>query len=216
MKHPDAQSILSSSVLVLNRSYMAVRVVSVRRAFGMLYREAAEVIHVEDGAYANYDFASWCELSAFWSEEPPNGSSANGSDWIRTVRYRIQVPRVIRLLGFDQAPRRSVRLNRKNLFARDEHRCQYCGRALPPSQLSFDHVTPRSRGGKTEWENVVTCCFKCNTQKGDRTPQEAGMKLRRRPGRPRHNPLLSAKLGNPRYRIWQAFLGDGTSAIEVA
>ncbi len=216
MQHADANTVLSSSVLVLNRSYMAVRVVSVRRAFVMLFREAAEVIHIEDGQYANYDFSAWCESSAFWSEETRAGTSKNGADWIRTVTLRIQVPRVIRLLRFDQPPRHSVRLNRKNLFARDGNRCQYCGKDLPTSQLSFDHVTPRSRGGRTDWGNVVTCCLKCNSKKGDRTPHEAGMKLKNRPAKPQHNPMLKVKLGNPRYQVWQAFLGRTSHAIEVA
>jgi len=182
----------------------------------MLFREVAEVIHIEDGTYANYDFSSWCELSAFWSEGKRAGTSKNGVDWIRTVTLRIQVPRVIRLLRFDQPPRHSVRLNRKNLFARDGNRCQYCGDDLPTSQLSFDHVTPRSRGGQTDWGNVVTCCLKCNSKKGDRTPQEAGMKLKKRPARPQHNPMLKVKLGNPKYRVWQPFLGQTSYAIEVA
>lgn len=216
MQPANGNTNLSSSVLVLNRSYLAVRVVSVRRAFVMLFREVAEVIHIEDGAYANYDFPSWCELSAFCSEEGHPGTCNNGADWIRTVTLRIQVPRVIRLLRFDQPPRHSVRLNRKNLFARDGNRCQYCGDNLPTSQLSFDHVTPRSRGGQTDWANVVTCCLKCNSKKGDRTPREAGMRLKNRPAKPKHNPMLKVKLGNPKYRVWQPFLGQTSHAIEVA
>lgn len=216
MQHADGNTGLGSSVLVLNRSYVAVRVVSVRRAFIMLFREVAEVIHIEDGTYANYDFSSWCELSAFWSDDMHIDASVNGTEWVRTVTLRIQVPRVIRLLRFDQPPRHSVRLNRKNLFARDGNRCQYCGRDLPNSQLSFDHVTPRSRGGQTDWGNVVTCCLKCNAKKGDRTPHEAGMMLKKRPTRPQHNPMLKVKLGNPKYRVWQPFLGQTSYAIEVA
>lgn len=213
---------LSSSVLVLNRSYMAVRVVTVRRAFVMLYREAAEVIHVENGAYANYDFAAWCELSWFWCEDrdrsnpkTANPRMAESDEWVRSVRFEIRVPRIIRLLRFDHAPRQTVRFNRKNLFARDDHRCQYCGSAFPTSQLSFDHVTPRSRGGQTSWENVVTCCLKCNSRKANRTPQEAGMKLHVHPARPKHNPLLLGKLGNPRYHSWRPFLGHSEQSVEV-
>jgi 5-methylcytosine-specific restriction endonuclease McrA len=215
MVEADGQGVLHSSVLVLNRSYVAVRVVNVRRAFVMLYRDAAEVIHIEEGNYANYDFDSWCELSMFYAESS-NGHRRNGDhEWIRTVDLRIRVPRVIRLLRFDQLPRQSVRLNRRNVFARDGNCCQYCGQDFPPSQLSFDHVTPRSRGGKTDWENVVTCCLICNSKKGDRTPQEAGMELRQRPARPAHNPMLKVKMGNPRYMVWQPFLSQAGYAIDV-
>ncbi len=221
MVERDRQNVLHSSVLVLNRSYVALRVVTVRRALMMLFREAAEVIQLENGGYANYDFATWCQWSAF-RDEPGNGDvSGNGDDsgeacdWLRTVRQRILIPRVIRLLDFDHLPRRSVRLNRKSLFARDENRCQYCGRGFPVSQLSFDHVTPRSRGGRTIWENVVTCCFACNSKKGDQTPQEAGMRLEQRPRRPKCDPVLRLKLDNPRYRLWQPFLASNRGGVEV-
>jgi len=215
VKTSDGSSVLGASVLVLNRMYVAVRVVNVRRAFVMLYRDSAEVIHVEDGAYANYDFRTWCELSQCWFEEPPMFAGSDHGDWVRAVRYCIQAPRIIRLLRFDQTPRHTVRLNRKTLFARDGNRCQYCGEAYPHSQLSLDHVTPRSRGGKTCWENVVTCCLNCNSQKGDRTPQEAGMRLQVRPAKPKHNPMLKLKLGNPRYQVWQPFLNQAAYAIDV-
>jgi len=215
VKTSDGSSVLGSSVLVLNRMYVAVRVVNVRRAFVMLYRESAEVIHVENGGYANYDFQTWCELSQCWCEESSLLDGRDHGDWVRAVRYRIQAPRIIRLLRFDQTPRQTIRLNRKTLFARDSNRCQYCGKAYPLSQLSFDHVTPRSRGGATCWENVVTCCLNCNVRKGDRTPQEAGMRLQVRPAKPKHNPMLRIKLGNPRYQVWQPFLSQAAHAIDV-
>lgn len=215
MKTSDGISALGSSVLVLNRSYVAVRVVNVRRAFVLLYRESAEVIHVENGAYSNYDFRTWCELSQVWTEEPVTPAGSNHADWVRAVRFSILSPRIIRLLRFDQTPRQPVRLNRKTLFARDGNRCQYCGKTYPHYQLSFDHVTPRSRGGETCWENVVTCCLTCNSRKGDRTPVEAGMHLTSRPAKPKHNPMLKLKLGNPRYQIWQPFVNQSECAIDL-
>ena len=201
---------LSSSVLVLNRFYMAVHVVTVRRAFGLLYRELAEVIHLEDGQYANYDFTAWCEISEFRALE-----KRLHEDWIRAVNFEIQVPRVIRLLHFDRVPRQSLRFNRRNLFARDGHRCQYCGERPPSTKLSLDHVIPRSRGGKTTWENVVCSCLECNTKKGGRTPQEARMNLMREPKKPKHSPLLTMKLGNPKYESWKTFLAAANAAVDV-
>jgi 5-methylcytosine-specific restriction endonuclease McrA len=198
--------VLSSSVLVLNRFYLAVHVVAVRRAFVLLYRDLAEVVHIENGQYANYDFPAWCEISQFAALEPQFVSDAN-HDWIRTVHFQIQVPRVIRLLHYDRVPRPTLRFNRRTLFARDDHRCQYCGQSRPMNQLSIDHVLPRSRGGKTTWENVVCSCLTCNTKKGSRTPQEARMNLLRPPHKPRHNPLLTSKMANPKYEIWRTFLG---------
>ena len=211
MKNVEPGSGLSASVLVLNRFYMAVHVISARRAFCLLFRELAEVIHVEQGQYANYDFESWqlmCELR--------DGDRTDGEDWIRAVNFEIQVPRVVRLLRYDRVPRRSVRFNRRNLFARDEHVCQYCGVDFPPSQLSFDHVIPRSRGGKTTWENIVSCCFTCNSRKGGRTPKEARMNLIRTPKKPRHSPLLSMKLGQAKYESWRNFIHTAEAAVEMA
>ncbi len=119
---------LGASVLVLNRFYMAVHVVNVRRAFGLLCRDLAEVIHFQEGQYANYNFDSWREVSELRAsfKEPHE-------DWISSVNFEIQVPRVIRLLAFDRVPKQTIRFNRRNVFARDGNRCQYCGAASPPA-----------------------------------------------------------------------------------
>lgn len=194
---------LAASVLVLNRLYLAVHVIGVRRAFGLLCRDVAEVVHLEEGTFANYDFQSWREIS-----ELRAGEKQPDEDWIRSVHFEIQVPRVIRLLWYDRLPKRSLRLNRQTVLARDEHRCQYCGRRMPNSQLSMDHVIPRSRGGQTTWENVVCACLACNVKKGGRTPREARMTLIRKPVRPKRSPLLLLKLSNPKYHSWKTWL-DG-------
>ncbi|MBN2474162.1 MAG: HNH endonuclease [Pirellulales bacterium] len=198
-----ANSPLHSSVLVLNRLYMAIHIVNVRRAFGLLFRDLAEVIHLEEGKFANHDFESWREVSGLRADE-----KRPHDDWIRAVNFEIQVPRVIRLLGFDRIPTQTLHLSRRSVLARDDNVCQYCGRRLPTHQLSLDHVTPRSRGGMTTWENVVCACLKCNIKKGGRTPREAKMTLMRRPARPKRNPILMLKLSNPKYESWKTWL-DG-------
>jgi 5-methylcytosine-specific restriction endonuclease McrA len=201
---------LGSSVLVLNRFYMAVHVINVRRAFALLCRELAEVIHFQEGQYANYSFESWREVSEIHSryKEPHD-------DWIRSVNFEIRVPRVIRLLKFDRVPRQSVRFNRRNLFARDGNRCQYCGKGFPTSELSLDHVIPRSRGGKASWENIVCACVGCNVRKGGRTPHEAHMHLIRPPVRPKRSPLLAIKMGNPKYESWKTFLDNAYWTVDL-
>ena len=201
---------LSSSVLVLNRTYLAVHVIGVRRAFSLLCRELAEVIHIEDGQYANYDFHSWREVSEMKAQfkEPHQ-------DWIRAVNFEIQVPRVIRLLTYDRLPRQTIRFNRRNIFARDGNRCQYCGKRFITSELSLDHVKPRSQGGDTTWENIVCCCVKCNVKKGGRTPDQAHMHLIRPPVKPKRSPLLSIKLGNPKYESWKSFLDSAYWSVDL-
>jgi len=200
--HPMSDSSsLDCSVLVLNRFYMAIRVVDVRRAMTLLYRGCAEVITIEDDQYINYDFENWCELSDLHSME-----KQPGEDYIKTPTRELQVPRIVRLVLYDRVPKSTVRFNRKTLFARDSHRCQYCGQARPMSQLSLDHVVPRSQGGKTTWENVVCSCVGCNSKKGGRTPVQAGMKLLSDPIRPSANPGISVTLKDPRYSSWKTFL----------
>lgn len=197
----SSQSVLDTNVLVLNRFYMAIRVINVRRTFTLLYRQCAEVISHEDDQYLSYDFDSWCELSQLTSlEKQP------GEDYIRAVGFELRVPRIVRLTRFDRMPVQTVRFNRKNLFARDEHTCQYCGRSEPTNKLSLDHVIPRSHGGPTTWENIVCCCLRCNSRKGGRTPQQARMQLLTRPTKPRFNPLLAQSIEDPRYECWKTFL----------
>ena len=200
------------SVLVLNRLYMAVHVVNVRRAICLLFRDLAEVIHIEAGRYVNYDFVSWREISQLklqFEECDP------GSDWLQSVHFAVEIPRVIRLLSYDKAPRHGMRFNRRNVFARDGNRCQYCGQRFSTSELSLDHVLPRSQGGDMAWKNIVCCCVACNSRKGGRTPQQAGMQLIREPKRPRQNPLLQGKLRNPKYESWKAFLSDAYWSVDL-
>ncbi len=210
MTRPATSEALASSVLVLNRLYVAIHVIGVRRAFSLLCREIAEVVHAEDGKFATYDFESWRATC-----EPRAAAKQPHEDWIRAVHFEIEVPRVIRLLEYDRMPSRSLRLNRHTVFARDEHRCQYCGRRFPAGQLSVDHVIPRSRGGSTAWENVVCACLGCNMKKGGRTPQEAHMKLVARPLRPKRSPILTLKLRNPKYASWRTWLEGAHCEIGV-
>src|SRR5262249_1246995 len=92
-----------------------------------------------------------------------------------------RVPSVIRLLAYRHIPQQSRALSRKNILLRDRNTCQFCGDMFPSSELTLDHVVPRSRGGRSSWENLVACCYRCNNDKGDRTPEEAGFKLARKP-----------------------------------
>ena len=91
------------------------------------------------------------------------------------------VPSVIRLLSYRHIPQQSRALSRKNILLRDRNTCQFCGEQFSAGELTLDHVMPRSRGGPSSWENLVACCYQCNNRKGDRTPEEAGIRLQRRP-----------------------------------
>ncbi|MFQ5585101.1 MAG: HNH endonuclease, partial [Calditrichia bacterium] len=104
------------------------------------------------------------------------------SVWVHSVNSRIPLPSVIRLVFFVKAPKKRIILNRRNLLIRDQHTCQYCGRRTHP--LTIDHVVPKNYGGGNSWENLVVACLPCNNRKANRTPEQAGLKLIRKPKKP--------------------------------
>lgn len=189
-------SVLNTKVLVLNRSYLPVHVTVVRRALSLLYQGIAQAV---DDELRTFDFASWADLAA-------------DEDSIGTVDKAIRVPRVILLQYYDRVPRRYVRFSRFNIYARDQNRCQYCGRQFPRAELNLDHVVPRMKGGTSVWENVVCSCHRCNRIKGGRTPTEAGMRLIRQPRRPQWTPFMTEAFSLRRYKEWLPFL----SAVDAA
>jgi len=188
---------LNTSVLVLNRYYQPVHVTNVRRALSLLYQGVAKAI---DAQYRLYEFADWAELTA------------ETHDCVSTVSRRIRVPRVVVLSAYEHLPKGKVRFSRLNIYARDHDTCQYCGRQMARSELNLDHVVPRSQGGKTSWENVVCSCVPCNLNKGGRTPEQAGIKLLKRPARPRWTPLFRGAARRMTYREWLPFLGPADAA----
>jgi 5-methylcytosine-specific restriction endonuclease McrA len=202
---------LDASVLVLNKLFMAIHVIPVRRAFCLLCKDLAEVVSMEDGQFATYDFASWREVSEYRAHH----FRQEDDDWVRTISTEIQVPRVIRLVGYDRLPKQTVKFNRRNIFARDNNQCQYCGKKFPTSELSLDHVLPRSQGGSSTWENIVCACVSCNVKKGGRTPKEAHLHLIRKPEKPRRSPLLNLKLTHRKYQSWRTFLDNAYWSVEL-
>jgi 5-methylcytosine-specific restriction endonuclease McrA len=168
--------IASRAVLVLNATYEPLNIVSVQRAIVLLLKEKAEIV---EAAQAK----------------------------LRAEHYSMAWPLVIRLVAFVPIPRRlPLPLSRRTVLARDMYTCQYCGQQPSKSELTIDHVIPRSRAGATTWENVVTACAPCNRRKGDRLPEEAKMVLLSKPARPRF--IAVALLGEANaHTAWQKYLG---------
>lgn len=202
---------LDAKVLVLNRYFSAIRIIDARRAFVLLAKEIAEVVAVEDGSYVSYAFHTWTELSEFRKQ-----FEEKEHDWVRTARISIAVPKIVRVLGYDRLPREQVKLNRRNIYARDGNRCQYCGKTFPTRELTLDHVKPRVQGGGNSWTNLVCACVKCNARKGGRTPEQAGVKLIRPAVKPKRNPAISLRLGSPKYESWKAFLDEAYWTVELS
>ncbi|MCL2778177.1 MAG: HNH endonuclease [Polyangiaceae bacterium] len=185
--------VLSNPVLVLNRVFQPVQLTTVKRAFVLLYGGAAHAVD-EDGE--EYDFDLWRTLPVRHTD-----------DALPIVGGALRVPRVVHLHRYDRTPKAAIRLTRRNLMLRDSHQCQYCGRQPPLRDLNIDHVLPRSRGGIDSWENLVTACRFCNLRKGRRTPEEANMRLARRPFRPKWSMTAQLLLATAtKYREWEPFL----------
>lgn len=126
---------------------------------------------------------------------------------IRGVRESFPMPLVVRVLRSFRRDKIRIKFSRLNIYARDGFTCQYDGNVHPTEDLTFDHVLPRSRGGKTNWENIVTCCSDCNAEKGDRTPGEAKMKLLSVPKKPHYLPSVQVRgMGDrPMPEAWRAY-----------
>ena len=145
--------------LVLNRSYMPINRISWQDALCDVFTGRAEIIETYED----------------WTVSSPS-----------TV---FGVPSVIRFLGKVRGMfRRGVKFNRHNVYMRDKGRCQYCGSKVGKNTFTYDHVIPRQQGGRTKWGNIVIACLPCNQRKANRTPQQAKMKLRSKPVRPKSLP----------------------------
>ncbi len=186
------KKIVKRAVLVLNRNYIPCYITNLKHAFSLLFRESAQVV---DFDLTTYSIWEWLEM------EPEDGD-----EYISTVSRRIKIPRII-VADTTVAPRLSrPKLSRLGVFIRDGFRCQYCGRRISYKNLTIDHVIPRSRGGRTEWTNVVSSCVPCNTKKGDRTPEEAGMRLLREPRPPLISIMHARDIELKFYPEWEPYL----------
>ena len=186
-------AVLQRPTLVLNRHWQPVNVATVARALVLVWNEAARFVDPDD-----YQLYNWSDWTLLRPEE--------GEPFIQAVTMRLRVPEVLALTTFDRMPEASVSFSRRNIFKRDHYTCQYCGAQPGSEELSIDHVVPRSHGGASTWENCVLACVTCNKDKADRTPEEAGMRLRANPIRPAWKPLYAEH--GVRIKSWSKFLSE--------
>ncbi len=166
--------------LLLNAGFEPLRVVSWQRAFIMLFQDKVEILE-EYGAT------------------------------VHSVSREFRIPAVIRLRRWVNLKRKApiIRFSRANIYARDDYRCQYCLLMLPERELTLDHVYPAVRGGRKTWENIVAACIRCNQRKGNRTPDEAGMRLYKHPNAPRWLPgLVGTIRTHAAPALWEPYLSS--------
>jgi 5-methylcytosine-specific restriction endonuclease McrA len=201
----DLVNIPQHRVLVLNRNWQAVNIIGVKRAFALLWQDHARVINTRGGEFAPMDAAEWITYSEGLERGP-------GMDFIHTVRLSILIPKVLLLRSYDRLPVSEIKFNRENVFIRDNFTCQYTGKRCKAADLTLDHVIPRERGGRTSWENIVTCRRDINSLKANRLPHEAGLKLIRKPVRPKWRPFSAVVAASAVEREWRHFLPMERSA----
>ena len=185
---------LSRPVLVLNKMWIPIRVASVRRCLNMIFADKASIVDPID--YSIYSWVEWIELS-----------TNSDKNVITTTRANIKIPEVIVLAKHDKVYMKDLRLTKRNIYIRDKYRCQYTGKQLKYDEANIDHIIPKARGGRNTWDNLVVCTKEINSIKGDRTPEEAGLKLIKKPVKP--TPDGPHKLMDPKFNMpesWSKFI----------
>lgn len=184
----------TAPVLVLNKNWLPIRVTNALDALAKMFEGRAKAVS-ED--YAVYDFESWSELSL--KKDDP---------FVITVRWNLKVPNVILLSKYDEVPCKKLTFSRANIYRRDKYMCQYCGGKPGTEELTIDHVTAKSSGGKTSWENCVVACISCNRKKANRSLKDAGMRLLQKPVKPNWSPLLVLHKVKNTPANWRKFVSD--------
>ena len=171
-------SVLNHFVLVVNKYWAAVYIDTVKHALIKVFNDSAMIM---DKHYNIYSWEEWLEVEL-----------EDGDSFIKTQKINIKAPRIIVLKYYDKVPVYEVKLTRKNLLVRDGFRCAYSGQKLRIHNATVDHTVPRCKGGSHSWDNVVISSKEMNTRKGNKTPEEAGMKLRKYPSKPNWHPLYTS------------------------
>lgn len=183
------------TVLVLNRHWQAIHVKTPAEAFCMMASGAAKALDIAEGNFVPTAWAEWIVLPVRECDRS-----------VRTARGLVRIPTVIVSSNYTRVPMRHPRFGARGIWERDGGICQYTGRKLSPKEGNIDHVVPRSRGGHTSWDNCVLAHCEVNSRKADRLPQEAGLRLNRRPVAPRPRPASAFIRNHHGIRDWEHFL----------
>ena len=197
---------MSSDVLVLNKSYWAIHIADWQQVMSLLFKGQAVAL---DENLQRYNFNEWKDFSQAMAESP--------SGWVHTPNFRIAIPEVICLTVYNDLPQNQVKFTRKTLYKQYKHVCCYCGNKFKSEDLNLDHILPRSRGGKTEWKNIVLSCIPCNSKKDDNLPHEANMKMHYQPYKPVWRPsfAVNIKAGFKVKQSWQKFIDQAYWNVEL-
>lgn len=185
--------------LVLNKNWAPISIINYKKCMNLIYQDHAMSI---DNDFVVYDFKNWIEFSML-----PK-TLDDGYTHINTIKLKIAVPDIIVLKKYDRLPYRDIKFSRQSIFQRDNFKCQYCGKQFKKDKLEIEHVIPKCHGGRSLWDNVVSACGPCNDKKGGRTPEQAGMKLIKKPKQPGWVSPFDMVKHKPNIRpMWKKYLG---------
>ena len=200
----SAAPVLNFPTLVLNRNWTPLQTTTCKEAIALVAKGSAHI--VDPTTYEIHDLDSWHAAS--------KATERFGNERIRSTFLSLAPPEVIVLSIYEGIGNRTVVFSRRNLFKRDQYSCQYCGKHPGLKNLTIDHVNPRSKGGKSTWENCVLACVKCNTRKGGRTPSEARMRILKKPRQPTWE-SVSDVLTTARRESWKKFISRAYWEVEL-
>lgn len=198
----------ATSTLVLTREYTPHKIISQERAVMMIFQGKITVVEEYSEEFG--------KIEVHRKRDFPNVVRSYGNRFNLDEPIILKAPSVVALRSAVVHMKRGVKFSRMNVFARDGFRCQYCLEHKLSKALNFDHLIPRQQGGKTDWTNIVTSCYPCNSKKANRTPDQAGMKLRRLPFKPRTLPVVGPRFSPQDIsESWLQYLGDSWSSEEI-
>lgn len=189
--------------LVLNLAYCPIHIIDWDKAISLIYQEKARPLDI---SYIAYTFQEWLEFTK---------TNADGYYKVHGVNFNIALPEIIVSTTFNRLPERQVKYSRQTVFTRDKYRCGYCGKTFRHKELTVDHILPKCLGGKTEWNNVISCCYSCNQSKADKTLKTAGLKLIFKPHKPGWNsPLQNINIETHPCKSWKHFMKRMDTTLE--
>jgi 5-methylcytosine-specific restriction endonuclease McrA len=191
-----SEKLSKNTVLVLNKNWQAVGIKNPADTFAMLMTDAATGLDIRGLDYmVPLRWSDWVKLPI-----------EDDDDFVQTVNQKIKIPKVVILSRFDRVPKKRPRFSQKNIWIRDNFTCQYTGKKLRPGEGNIDHIVPRSKGGSTSWDNCVLACKQINAKKADATPEEAGLRLLRKPEPPKELPVFHYITNKHNVKEWEIFL----------
>ena len=188
-------SIIKHSVLILNKYWIPINTTTPKHSFALMFSDNAKAILIEEDKVVPLDWNDWVNVNP--SEKDRK---------IKTVRGYIKIPSIIVLNYYDKIPRQTIKFTQKSLWERDNFTCQYTGKKVNKTNGNIDHIIPKAQGGKTSWENCVIAHKEINAIKADRTPEQAGLKLLKKPSAPKLMPVSFYIRNKEDIEDWNLFL----------